>query len=89
MDTMTATTAPPPTPTLTDAPEHGTEFVRAWRVSSKRHPHVTYTVTYDRLQNSFDCQCPGFFYRGTCTHVDAAIKALVADWRTPRGKGTA
>jgi hypothetical protein len=83
---MTATTAPPPTPTLTDAPEHGTEFVRAWRVSSRRHPHVTYTVTYDRLLNEWRCECPGFFYRCTCTHVDAAIKALVADWRMPREK---
>jgi hypothetical protein len=83
---MTTATAPPPTPTLTDAPEHGTEFVRAWRVSSKRHPHVTYTVTYDRIGDNWGCTCPGAFYRGHCSHIDAGIKALVADWRTPREK---
>jgi hypothetical protein len=77
--TMTATTAPPPT--LTDAPEYGTEYVRAWRVSSRRHPHVTYTVTYDRLENEWGCQCPGWWKWGHCWHVDTAINALTAEWR--------
>jgi hypothetical protein len=84
---VTATTAP--TPTLTDAPDLGTEFVRAWRATSRRHPHITYTVTYDRLRNHWECMCRGYFYRGTCFHCDQAIKALVADWRAPRGKAGA
>jgi hypothetical protein len=77
------------TPTLTPDPQHSTDYVTAWKIASRRHPHITYVVTYDRLGNDFHCQCAGFFYRGTCTHVDAAIKALVADWRTPKAKAGA
>jgi hypothetical protein len=82
----TTTTAPPPTPTLTDDPENSTEYVRAWRVTSRRHSHLTYTVTYDRLENEWHCQCTGWWKWHHCWHVDAAIKALVADWRTPKAK---
>lgn len=67
--------------TITDDPEHTTEYVRAWRVASKRHAHLRYVVTYDRLENEWRCQCTGNFYRGTCWHVDQAIKALTAEWR--------
>ena len=75
---MTATTTPP---TITDDPEHSTEFVRAWRVTSRRHPHLTYIVRFDRLENAWTCQCAGFFYRGHCHHVDVSIAALTAEWR--------
>lgn len=69
------------TPTIVPSPADSTEFVRAWRVTSRRHPHITYTVTYDRLRNEHACQCPGFFYRGGCWHIDQAIAAQVAEWR--------
>ena len=82
---MSTTTAPPQQPTITDDPEHSTEYVRAWRVTSRRHPHLTYIVTYDRLRNEHTCQCPGFFYRGGCWHIDQAINAQVAEWRGKRG----
>ena len=68
-------------PTIVPSPEDGTQYVTAWKVTSRRHPHLTYVVRFDRLENSFDCQCPGFFYRGTCWHCDQAIAAQVAEWR--------
>ena len=72
-------TAPPPT--IADDPASSTEFVRAWRVTSRRHPHITYVVRYDRLENAFSCQCPAAFYRGHCWHIDQAINAQAAEWR--------
>ena len=74
-------TATAPPPLVTDDPDHTTDYVRAWRVTSRRHPHITYTVTYDRLDNEWRCQCAGNFYRRTCWHVDQAIAALTAEWR--------
>jgi hypothetical protein len=58
--------------------------VRAWRVTSKRHPHIRYVVTWDRLYNEWHCQCPGSWKWGHCWHIDQAIKALTAEWRKPR-----
>jgi hypothetical protein len=81
----TATAAPaPPVANVTDDPGHSTEYVHAWRATSRRHPHLSYTVTYDRLRNHWECQCAGYHYRGHCWHVDQAINAVVAEWR---GKG--
>jgi hypothetical protein len=81
----TATAAPAHTvANVTDAPDISTTYVRAWRATSRRHPHLTYTVTYDALENHWGCNCPGAFYRGHCWHIDQGIAALVAEWR---GKG--
>ena len=68
-------------PTIVPDPEHSTQYVHAWKVTSRRHPHLTYVVTYDRLLNEFSCQCTGAFYRGHCSHIDQAIAALTAEWR--------
>lgn len=77
---MTTTTTAPP-PTIVPSPEDGTPYVTAWRVTSRRHPHLSYVVRYDRLENAFTCQCPAAFYRGHCFHIDQAIAALTAEWR--------
>jgi hypothetical protein len=70
--------------TVTPDTRHTTDYVTAWRSPSRRHAHVAYLVTFDRLYNEWHCQCPSWGYRGRCAHVDAAIAALVAAWRTPR-----
>lgn len=73
---------------LTPSPKHSTAYVDAWEAPSRTHNGVKYIVKYDRLENAFTCQCAGYTYRGHCAHIDQAIEALVATWRT-RGRGTA
>lgn len=67
--------------TIERDPIHTTEYVTAWAAPSSRHAHVTYRTTYDRLTNEWRCNCPGFTYRAHCSHVDAAMDDLVAQWR--------
>jgi len=74
---------------LAPSPEHSTQFVTAWSAPSRTHDHVRYVVTYDRLANHFECQCPGYTYRGHCAHLQAAMDALVADWPSRARKGAA
>ena len=70
-----------PPVTLTPDPDRTTDYVTAWTAQSRRHEHVTYAVTYDRLYNDFACQCPAYTYRGICAHIEAAITAQVEAWR--------
>ena len=73
----------------TPDPEHTTPFVQAWRVTSRRHPHVRYVVTYDRLENQWSCQCPGFWKWRHCWHIDQAINAFAAEARKAKGRRNA
>jgi hypothetical protein len=52
-----------------------------YRVRSSRKADVTYTLDVDGPD--VICSCPGFEYRGNCTHARALKKALTTGASLP------
>ncbi len=58
--------------------------VRGFRVASGSRPGVAYELTVDDA-GDVTCTCPGFEYRGMCSHVLKLKTALVAGGGLPAG----
>lgn len=66
---MTATAAPP---AVTFDHAISTRHFAVYRVPSRSHTHITYRTTHHLQDDTWNCECPGFTFRRTCYHVDAA-----------------
>ena len=58
--------------------------LRRYRVASGSRPGVAYELTADEA-GDVTCTCPGFEYRGMCSHAMKLKAALVAGGGLPGG----
>lgn len=58
--------------------------VRRWRVQSSSKPGTSYVLECDS-SGDVTCTCPGFHYRGQCSHARALKACLVKGQRPPEG----
>jgi hypothetical protein len=50
-------------------------MIKHWFVPSNSHPKRYYDVEYSK-ETGWKCECPGFFFRTNCTHIDSVRKIL-------------
>ncbi len=79
----------PETPGLEDAIRLLAEVlagsrVRRWRVPSSSRPGVSYILECDSA-GDVTCTCPGFYYRGQCSHARALKQRLAKGQPPPKG----
>lgn len=53
---------------------------REIRYASKSNPGKIYTVVTATILNDAFCTCPGWQFRGTCTHIDQAENDHACEW---------
>ena len=48
---------------------------KTWKILSSKDANQFYTVTQN-MNGSFDCECKGFTYRNSCSHINKVKEML-------------